>query len=160
MNESGPVPSFFQARIGGCKGLWICSTSASTNDLKHQELWIEIAPSQKKFEPHAEDECDSTFDPERLTFEVLDHSRPPSCDKLHVDFLPILNSRGVSSENLAKIVQVALDHEKCQLFEALENPVNLRRWTHEHFQRKRGDYKWIAAMPSFLGDKINYLLEV
>ena len=165
LGKSGPIPSVFQGRIGGCKGLWATSTSTSTIDQKHQELWIEIVPSQRKFEPHAEDEDDSLYDPERLTFEVVNHSRPPSRDKLHVDFLPILESRGVSFECLASIVKAALEHEKCQLFEALDNPVGLRRWIHEHFQlgdvaKRRGDYLWFAAMPLYLGDRINYLLEV
>ena len=128
-------------------------------------MWIEIAPSQRKFEPHNEDEYDSTFDPERLTFEVVDYSRPLSRDKLHVDFLPILENRGVPFVNLADIAQIALDQEKYQLFEALENPINFRKWMNEHFQlanftKKKGDYKWIAGLPSFLGDRINYLLEV
>lgn len=145
--------------------MWICSASTSNNDPMHQDFWIEIAPSQRKFEPHEEDERDSTFDPERLTFEVVDHSRPLSRDKLHVDFLPILEDRGVPFTNLAKLAQTALDQEKLQLFEALDNPVNFRKWINQHFQladvaKKRGDYSWNAGMPSFLGDKINYLLEV
>ena len=165
LKKSGPVPSVFQARIGGCKGLWIASASTSTNDPEHNEIWIEVAPSQRKFEPHTEDEYDSTFDPNRLTFEVVDYSRPLSRDKLHVDFLPILENRGVRFANLADITQMALNQEKLQLFEALDNPVNFRKWINEHYQladvtKKRGDYRWMAGMPSFLGDRINFLLEV
>lgn len=143
----------------------MCSASASTNDPHHQEIWIEIAPSQRKFEPHDEDKRDSTYDPERLTFEVVDHSRPSSRDKLHVDFLPILEDRGVPFAHLAELAQTALNHEKSQLFEAIDNPASFRKWINEHFQladvtKKRGDYRWMAGMPCFLGDKINFLLEV
>ena len=163
LQKIGPVPSIFQARIGGCKGVWMCNASTSTRN--DNEIWIEIASSQKKFEPHAEDRSDTTFDNHRLTFEVVNYSRSLSPDRLHIDFLPILQDRKVLFGSLARFVQEALEEEQKRLLEAIENPVELHRWVFQRSQlgenaRRRGDYRWKCGLPSFLGDRITFMLQV
>lgn len=78
LKQSGPVPAAFQGRIGGAKGVWIRSDSADTASVADREIWIEISESQLKFEAHAEDLDDQTYDRDRVTFEVLKWTRSVS----------------------------------------------------------------------------------
>ncbi|KAK5079891.1 hypothetical protein LTR16_008533, partial [Cryomyces antarcticus] len=98
----GPVPSAFQGRIGGAKGVWMISAPSETTDLEHTSIWIEITPSQTKFKPHDTDLDDATFDSNRLTFEMLKFSGPPKTSILHMSFLSILQDRGIPKDTLIK----------------------------------------------------------
>ncbi|KIV98981.1 uncharacterized protein PV09_09307 [Verruconis gallopava] len=59
-----------KARFNGAKGVWhqSCSHDPATDD--DWGIWIEIPPSQWKFPMHDGD-TDQSFDPVRLTFEVI-----------------------------------------------------------------------------------------
>src|SRR5438067_2523997 len=47
----GLIPSAFQGRINGAKGVWIRSGPSETQDQRDLEVWIEISTSQEKFKP-------------------------------------------------------------------------------------------------------------
>lgn len=134
----GSCPSVFQARIGPWKGVWIVSVSNkhSQRPCNKDDIWIEVTPTQKKFSHHVEDEQDSTtFDPERLTFEVLQWSHKPSCSNLHIDFLTILEDRGVKKAQLGALVQELLEAQRKDLlaiFEA-QDGYPLYRWVELNF---------------------------
>ena len=65
----GHMPSAFQGRIGGAKGLWSVDPDSSSG--RDQSIWIEINKSQKKFEPHPEDGDEGRYDSHRLTFDLV-----------------------------------------------------------------------------------------
>ncbi|KAK5017460.1 hypothetical protein LTR39_001529, partial [Cryomyces antarcticus] len=160
----GPVPSAFQGRIGGAKGVWMISAPSETTDLEHTSIWIEITPSQTKFKPHDTDLDDATFDSNRLTFEMLKFSGPPKTSILHMSFLSILQDRGIPKDTLIKFVRDHLDHDRKEVLAGIEGPVALRRWLHsqnawlEESQREQG-ITWQAALPRLIMEKVNMLLE-
>lgn len=154
-----PMPSAFQARFAGAKGIWIISAEPSTNDPLHLEPWIEITPSQLKFDPHEEDCFDSSFDPHRLTFEVVNYSVSPRPSELHISFIPIMVDRGVPREVLERFILDRLDVEREELWATLQDRVKLYHWVHKHSASRVDPERWLAAMPQSLPEKIKLLLE-
>ena len=70
-----PTPSAFQGRTGGAKGMWMVDIEDENTTLSSErDFWIEISDSQQKFESHPIDLTDP--DPDRVTFEVHDRSKP------------------------------------------------------------------------------------
>ncbi|KAF2461982.1 RNA dependent RNA polymerase-domain-containing protein, partial [Lineolata rhizophorae] len=162
MGQTGPIPSVFQARIGGWKGLWIRGASAEAGP-RDNEIWIEVSKSQKKFERPDEDFVDDTFDPIRLSFEVLNYSRPPTSASLHTSFIPILQDRGVPQEALETVVLDFLEYSRQEILYNLDHKDRLRSWLRTQFegeQRPHDDaIQWYAGLPRLLQDKIVLLLE-
>ncbi|TKA78185.1 hypothetical protein B0A49_01311 [Cryomyces minteri] len=160
----GPVPSAFQGRIGGAKGVWTISAPSEMTDLEHTNIWIEITPSQMKFKPHDTDLDDATFDSNRLTFDMLKFSGSPKPSILHMSFLPILQDRGIPKGTLMKFVRDHMDHDRKEVLAAVADPVALRRWVHsqnawlEESQKEQG-ITWRAALPRLTMEKVNMLLE-
>lgn len=152
LGKPGPVPSVFQGRVAGAKGLWMISAPTYSEHPGDREIWIEISDSQNKFEPHTEDLSDELCDKNRLTFEVLTHSKQPRAAALHVSFIPILLDRGVPREQLKHLVVDYLDYERQQLMENIANPVWLRKWINEQNslseeRNRQGDLVWRAGLP-------------
>ena len=158
---SGPLPSAFQGRIGGAKGLWMVSGESFTKDPEHLATWIRISKSQLKFQPHPEDSSDATFDPLRLTFEVLNHSSAPAHTDLHISFIPIMADRGVPRDIIADYMKERLDVGRSELLERISDPVKLYEYVHKNgsASREGSDMPWQAALPLTLEDKIKLLLE-
>ncbi|KAF2678023.1 hypothetical protein K458DRAFT_423437 [Lentithecium fluviatile CBS 122367] len=156
-----PIPSVFQGRIGGAKGMWMACGEPSTSDPAELDIWIEITPSQLKFEFHEEDRFDHLFfDPQRLTFEHVDHSSRPSPSELHISFIPILVDRGVPQKLLADLITQRLDAEREELLQMLPNPVKLYHWLHKMSHSITDeDSPWKAAFPQSMPNKIAQLLE-
>ena len=158
--KNEPMPSVFQGRIGGAKGLWMVCGEPSSNYPEELDIWIEITPSQRKFEPHLEDLFDDQFDKLRLTFEHVNHSSRPTSSELHISFIPIMVDRGVSREVLANLINNSLDAERDELLKILPIPVKLYHWLHKHSQNITDeDTRWQAALPHSLPNKISLLLE-
>jgi len=128
------------------------------------DIWIEVTDSQRKFEPHQDDSDDSKYDHERLTFEVLTWSRTPFKSSLYMDYLPILEDRGVSRNALKKFVEVALDNEKDNFLAALNDDISLLKWIQDESSSGPADStastRWRGAFPSALREKAKILLEV
>jgi hypothetical protein len=96
------------------------------------EIWLEVNRSQQKFEVHSEDLFDTTFDTNRLTFEVISWSRSPSKSSLYVEFLPILESRGVSRHTLVDFVKNSMNEAKQEVDNAQRDKVQLSKWVQEN----------------------------
>ncbi|KAF1995645.1 hypothetical protein P154DRAFT_412766, partial [Amniculicola lignicola CBS 123094] len=161
-NTNDPMPSVFQGRIGGAKGLWMVSAESYSKDPTHTQIWIKINESQLKFQPHPEDYFDESYDPHRLTFELCNYSSPPVASDLHISFISIMTDRGVPKEVISKLMSRRLDIERAQLLEMLPDPVKMYNWAHKQSSsgsRNEDDVRWQAALPHSLGEKVRLLLE-
>ncbi|MBW0506896.1 hypothetical protein O181_046611 [Austropuccinia psidii MF-1] len=84
------LPAVYQGRIGFAKGLWILDPYYNPKD---STAWIEIRDSQWKAEP-----CNGfTFH-----FNLCRISRPASSSQIGKQLIPLLVSRGVSTETICK----------------------------------------------------------
>jgi hypothetical protein len=162
--KSGPIPSFCQARIGGAKGIWVVSAPVTSADPAHRDIWIEITPSQLKFKPHEDDKHDETYDPQRLTFEVVKFGASVVNSELHTAFIPIMLDRGVPRGVLTRLMNKRLDFEREELLQAVETPEKLRAWlnkekSREEERQRDNDLVWQPGMPRSLSEKLVLLLE-
>ena len=151
---TGPLPSAFQGRIGGAKGLWMISAESFTKDPDHLKHWITITGSQWKFNPPTDESVHH-----HRTFELSDYSSAPSPSELHISFIPILIDRGVSREIVADLMKERLDAERKKLLELLPDPVKTYDWVHRHGAKTLTEATWQAALPGSLEDKLKFLLE-
>ncbi|KAL0259688.1 hypothetical protein SLS55_005425 [Diplodia seriata] len=163
INKDGPIPSTFQGRIGGAKGMWMLSASPDTTEAFHCKTWIEVSDSQVKFEPH-EDDTDSDYDPLRFTFDLHSTTGTAEPSSVYLSFFPILHDRGVPVESLRRIFEDHLNKERYSLLEATKNPVHLRKWVNEQNslaeERAREDVlSWQGGLPLQLQEKVILLLE-
>ncbi|KAF5585164.1 qde-1 RNA-dependent RNA polymerase [Fusarium pseudocircinatum] len=126
------LPTAIQARIGGAKGLWMMDSSPCPAD----ERWIEIYPSQQKWD------CNWS-DPDHRTLEVVSVSSYTGPAALNLQFIPILEERAIDRklmrttiyERIDKHLRNDLDNAKA----AMEIPEVFRRWIHETSCKKFGD---------------------
>lgn len=163
-NKADKMPCIFQGRIGGAKGVWMLSAPVGTTDPSHLDVWIEITKEQRKFDSHAEDLNDKTYDPSRLTLDIVKDGMIPVASSLHIAFIPILIDRGVPKEKLIQLMNERLDFERDELLELIAYPERLRKWVNEQASvmeegnRNRG-ITWQANLPIALSEKIILLLE-
>jgi hypothetical protein len=156
-----PLPSAFQGRIGGAKGMWMLSAEPHTRDPAHLKIWIEIADSQLKFEPVHDDKADDRpYNSHRLTFNYLKHSYVNGSTDLHISFIPILVDRGVGRDVIADFMIERLDQERKQLMDMLHDPVRLHNWITKQGSATPalGILPWQAALPLSLPEKAKLLL--
>ncbi|KAJ4346166.1 hypothetical protein N0V95_005630 [Ascochyta clinopodiicola] len=158
---SGPLPSAFQGRIGGAKGMWMISAESFSKDPEDLAIWIKISDSQLKFEPHEADLHDDTFDPHRLTFEVSSFTSSPTHSELHISFIPIMADRGVPRAVIAECINARLDTDRAGLLERLADPVKMYEYVHRNGASSSdgADMQWQATLPVMLEEKIKLLLE-
>ncbi|QDS77841.1 hypothetical protein FKW77_006546 [Venturia effusa] len=164
---TGPIPSAFQARINGAKGVWIRSAPPDTTSPHHLSVWIEISTSQEKFKPHEED-TDDQFDPNRWTFEVVSTTHKLTSNTLNVAFIPILEDRNVRHTDLEGFIKGIMDAERHELVSSVRDPVRLRAWAHKNMVSKpkpgknedevAGD-KLKGSLPYARVDRVIHLLE-
>ncbi|KAK4990525.1 hypothetical protein LTR66_006778 [Elasticomyces elasticus] len=164
LGKETPRPVAFQGRINGAKGMWVVSAPYDSKDQDHQDVWIEISSSQRKVVPRPEDLDPKTCEQGRWTLEVVKHSHYPRTSELAVDFVPILEHRGVSRQTLQRFVK---DHIMCdakQLLDSLRNPKLLRCWLNswndwlDEDNRERG-LAWQAGLPLSMLERTILLLE-
>ncbi|KAF2443222.1 hypothetical protein P171DRAFT_487174 [Karstenula rhodostoma CBS 690.94] len=161
-NSDEPMPSAFQARIGGAKGVWMISAEPASATDDDRKIWIHISESQLKFKPRREDRSDKLkSDSLRLTFEYVNHSRRPVPSELHISFVPILVDRGVPSNAIAKLMEKQLDEERNELIQLLPNTERMYHWVHQEGPSNAGleSPRWQAAMYQSLPEQIKHLLE-
>lgn len=155
-----PLPSAFQGRIGGAKGMWMISAESFTKDPDHLAIWIKISDSQLKFKPHEADLSDDTFDPDRLKFEVSNFASAPAPSELHIAFIPILVDRGVPRDVIADYMVERMDADRAELLSRLADPVKMFEYVYRRSASSSDkDVQWQAAMPATLDEKIILLLE-
>lgn len=155
-----PLPSAFQGRIRGAKGMWMVSSEPHTKDQAHLDIWIEITTSQLKFKPTDNDEDDNRYNPHRLTFNYVKHSSVNGSADLHIDFIPILVDRGVQKATIANLMITRLDKERKQLLDMVQDPVKLHNWATKQGSATSisGILPWQAALPLSLSEKAKLLL--
>ncbi|KAJ5626669.1 hypothetical protein N7528_004096 [Penicillium herquei] len=119
-NGSKFIPSAFQGRIAGAKGLWMVDRSTSMyqsfSENDGDDLWLEISDSQLKIFPHPQ-EWSGIIDDEKLTFEVVSWSKPLHPVELNIQLLVILDHGGNVKRYIAELAKRGLD----KLAEDLEN---------------------------------------
>ncbi|KAF2744025.1 TCTP-domain-containing protein [Sporormia fimetaria CBS 119925] len=157
------MPTAFQGRIGGAKGLWVVDPeSQSTLSKGPPPIWIEVSNSQLKFEPHDADLRWRTCDPLRLTFEVVNYSTPPISSDLHLSFIPIMVDRGVPVSSIEDAIITRLDVEREEMLDQLGDPAKAYVWVDRHSSaalQDPDDMPWQASLPSHPRDKAKLLLE-
>src|SRR5437763_1061888 len=120
------LPSAFQGRIGGAKGVWIVSDDGNVPDGRSNgDFWIEISTLQEKFTPAA-------ADAKGLSFEVCDYSKPLRSAFLNKQFLRILFDRGVPFRVLLDLVENSVDEQTKKQMEAMADPRSFRKWSQEN----------------------------
>ncbi|KAF2104084.1 hypothetical protein NA57DRAFT_30476 [Rhizodiscina lignyota] len=165
LGGSGPIPSAFQARMGGAKGVWMRSAESDSRDPDHNSIWIEINNSQLKFDFHDADlPHRMDFDPNRLTFEVLKDSRSPIPSSLHISFFPILLDRGIPEQTIMTHIASQLDRDREKVLSVMEDSIEFRHWlseVHGNLEELDRDrpMRWQASLPLPLLEKIVVLLE-
>ena len=168
------VPSAFQGRIGGAKGMWMVDRSGQK--LKHSpghlepqipaiddpEVWIEITDSQTKFEASR-----SAFfqDSSRRTFEVHAHSKPLKGGSLNYQLMPILMEGGVPLAVLERLLIEDITAESQRLKAAMNDPHTLIAYLQSLFSLRAnrdddGGVTWLGGMPDELPERIMLLAQV
>ncbi len=152
------IPTAFQGRISGAKGLWDVDYK-SIEQVGKDDFWIEVSPSQLKVLPHpaTRDACD-----EYRQFEVTDWSRPPQQSSLNTQFLTVLADRGVPFEVLENCQREHIhQYYYTDLCEAMIDPRCVRSWIHQYHRtpRNNDEVESSGAFPRDRTEKINMLLD-
>jgi len=113
----GDRPVALQCRLGGAKGMWMLS-SLSGREKDDGEIWIEISDSQLKY----------NTEPGDIELEVIKHPTALKPSSLFMDFMPILQDRGVPSEVLVTVAEQQVVRDFQAVFAAIDDPILLRRW--------------------------------
>jgi hypothetical protein len=156
------LPSAFQGRIGEAKGLWVIDHSCKT-----QDLWIEIYPSQQKWERSTKRNGESD-DISQRTFEVLKCSSQLRSADLNTQFLDILMARArdqeVMKQAIQKLFEDGLSQKLADLQVAVEDPPSFRQWVRSSNPNiserlKTGAVPWRAGLPITKEERLNVLLD-
>ena len=157
------IPSAFQGRIGGAKGVWIVDAIEETLPEFDDDFWIEITDSQLKFERAGADTVDS--DSVLLTFGSVGPSMPLSSHTLNFQLIPILVDRGVPDHVILKFLEDDLNARAKELRDAMDNGLKLRKWNQENnpvteIRVRSKTVEIQGALPESLPEKINWFVEV
>lgn len=154
------IPSAFQARIGGAKGMWIIDV----NDFGDKN-YIQIYRSQVKWEGKT---IEFSADDSHRTFEVLKWTGPVRSAALNLQFLPILEDRGINRramrEAISRLLENGLTYEVGRQRAAMDSPQSFRKWVRDtdpgiQERIKLGHVRYWAGLPKSQGEKINLLLD-
>ena len=122
------VPSVYQGRFAGSKGLWVVEPYDPSQ--KKKGSWIEISDSQLKIKPHPADtgyyERDRN-DEHIRTFEVLKHSGPLSTASLNHQIITILHHGGVPWSVFRKLVIATASDQRRFFDTSMANPLEAKR---------------------------------
>lgn len=121
---SGNMPSCFQGRIAGAKGLWMVDRHRSHLSAGDDDIWIQISDSQLKIEPHPES-WQEPVDEEKLTFEVVKWSKPLHPVELNVQLLGILENGGIAKEYIADLTREGINTLYRDFAEVLQSNSNI-----------------------------------
>ncbi|KAF2148322.1 hypothetical protein K461DRAFT_324684 [Myriangium duriaei CBS 260.36] len=160
LNLSRPWPVAFQGRLNGAKGIWTIAAPYDTQD----GIWIDVNESQLKVKPREADLDDRTCEPGRWTFELVAYSTMPSASYLYLDFLPILEDRGVKREIIIGIIAQQLNMDFDGLMQSLKSSSDLRTWMATSFASKEtrdreNGIAWVAGLPKEDHEKAVLLLD-
>jgi hypothetical protein len=158
------VPSVFQARIAGAKGVWMVDQDelfiqTYPKQMKERKFCIEVSDLQLKIEPHPMERLGAH--PTQRTFAVVGWSNMPRPASLNFQILAVLHDRGVKKEVLTELLLA--DH--CQhhetLFQAMNSRLRLREWIEQNRTSVRGqeDIPFVGAWPDEVDEQIIMFLE-
>jgi hypothetical protein len=157
------LPSGFQARIGGAKGFWV----VDVND-ESEEQWIEIYPSQVKWERFPEVADLSNYELDHRTFEVVSWVKPLKSAALNLQLIPILEDRGKNRDSMrgaiSRLLVDGLTHEMQVQRAAMESPQTFRKWVRDsnsgiEERIRYGQVRYVAGLPRSLEEELNMLLD-
>ncbi|KAK5088623.1 hypothetical protein LTR05_002843 [Lithohypha guttulata] len=153
------VPSAFQARIGGAKGLWIVDYHNTHPERSHgRGFWIEVSDSQLKIKPHPEQRIDA--DRYQRTFEVVKTSHTCAPAHLNIQLITILENRGVPRLVLKELLLTHLREWYDSLAEAMKDAAELRCWRQIwHPSLSESQIGWCGEMPDEKEEEVDMLLE-
>lgn len=157
------VPSAFQARIGGAKGVWIVdyhdSHPEKESDCTKRGFWIEVSDSQLKIKPHPADRLDA--DQYQRTFEVVKSSHFCTPANLNTQLITILENRNVPRAVLRELMLEELREYYDSLTEAMTDGTELRRWRQvwHHARSAKLEIGWCGELPDAKEDELDILLE-
>lgn len=117
------TPTAVQARLGGAKGVWMVDPVV---DWGSEDIYIKVTKSQLKYKGY-----DNEEDWARLTLDVLSASHDPTPATINTQYIPILVDRGVPFPALKELLEEHLEADLDQLFQVLDQPVELRRWMYD-----------------------------
>ena len=154
------VPSAFQARIGGAKGVWVVDT---LGELLHNDpVWIEVADSQLKFEGPSIDKVYQ--DARRSTFEVRAKPSPLKPAMLNFQLMPILIDRGVSRKVFIQRLEEDIEEKASDLSVSMDSSLSLRAWNQENnpvstFRMAEESIRYEGGLPKSISEQINAFTE-
>ena len=160
----GYIPSVFQGRIGGAKGVWMVDALDEVPNPQDTEgrAWIEITDSQQKFESSPIDAIEP--DPDRVTFEVNAWSKDLIPGFLNFPLIPILRDRGVPPDVFKELLIKDLYTRTSDLEDAMEDGLALRKWCHSNFSAtsdrlKNGGIEMLGGLPESKMEKIIWFID-
>jgi RNA dependent RNA polymerase len=131
------VPSVFQGRIAGAKGLWMVVPDCDFSNLGERNYCIEVSDSQLKIQPHPASK--PTADKAQRTFEVLKSSVPGKPAALNTQLLTILHDRGVPRQVLGDLLLADIGTFYQELEFSMRSTVRLRSWVQSSTMYSRGE---------------------
>ncbi|KAL9037231.1 MAG: hypothetical protein Q9180_003838 [Flavoplaca navasiana] len=154
------TPSIFQGRIAGAKGVWMIDSLGECIGCPKGDIWIEITDSQQKFES----DRDNLYpDPERVTFEVLEYSKPLTEANLNFQLMTILAACNVPSQVFCDLLEADLTTRVAELEAAMGSGLEIRKWNQAvnpvSGERLAHGVEMHGGMPSTLAEKINWFVE-
>ena len=159
------VPSVFQGRIGGAKGIWMVDPLGQrwNKSSNPSNIWIEITDSQLKFQDHRWN--DFQLERNRVTFEVLSWCRPLVSSCLNFQMMPILIHGGVPPSVLETMLEEDLRSKAAEMEAAMEHPLKLRFWIQENHNPSgerldKGTIEWQGGMPDTKAERVVWFVEV
>ncbi|KAL9602543.1 MAG: hypothetical protein Q9179_002494 [Wetmoreana sp. 5 TL-2023] len=155
------VPSIFQGRIAGAKGVWMVDALDESIGCPNGDFWIEITDSLLKFDANSQDEWYP--DPERVTFEVLAFSRPLTTANLNYQLMPILAERNVPFKVFEDLLEADLTAKVAELQVAMESGLAIRKWNQDvnSISGSRDAYgvEMYGGLPTNRAEEINWFVE-
>lgn len=160
--DSKSVPSAFQGRFAGAKGMWMVDKDENMPRLGNRNFCIEVTDSQLKIKPHP---CEMfNADDEQMTFEVNAFSTSLKPADLNVQLLNILYHRGVPKENLGEMLKRDTNMSFSGLAGSMSSALSCRLWVQNYGQftearYKTGSIKYNGDFPDEDAEQLILLLE-
>lgn len=150
-------PSCFQGRLGSAKGMWLIDVEG---DRDPEGDWVEIYPSQTKWE------CDFE-DPHHRTLEIRNWPKELKSASLNQQFIPVLEARSPQPDTMRQVISGHLERallaDLGEQEAAIKDVMSLRLWIHQSGpsnDRSLGGYaEFVAGLPDNNADKVAFLLD-
>lgn len=141
------IPSVFQGRIAGAKGLWMVVPDYDFVAMGKRNYCVEISDSQLKIHPHPKD--NEKAEETQRTFEISGCSThgKPAC--LNTQLLTILHDRGVLRETLGDLLVADIGTFYDPLELSMKSTVSLRDWiqSSEMYSRSEEGIRMTGSWP-------------